>query len=137
VGETALVEIDSVEVVRSGAVPEQVFLRVTGWYPAICGGDREIGKTAVAVNGNDFAVSVYLKYFAPPKPGDVTFACIAIIEPFVRSIPLPVYGLDAGTYTYSVNGEHQGEFTLSENNVFAEDGFQPLPVINLSVLPAQ
>lgn len=37
------------------------------------------------------------------------------------TVPLKVYGLPAGTYTYTVNGTASGTLTLSRDNKFAED----------------
>jgi hypothetical protein len=39
---------------------------------------------------------------------------------FQVTIPLDVYGLSAGTYTYDVNGV-TGSFTLGSDNGFADD----------------
>lgn len=52
-------------------------------------------------------------HFAPPPPGT---ECMQVVEPFEKTIPLQVYGLPAGTYEYSVSGEHTGTFTLIRDN---------------------
>jgi hypothetical protein len=104
--------VDHAELVMTNEMPVQVFLRADGWMA----GCREIGQVAIEANENDFSVSVY---YAPSTPAGE--GCFAAMEYFVKSIPLPVYALKAGTYTYSVNGGNAGKFELSEDNVFTED----------------
>jgi len=44
--------------------------------------------------------------------------CIQVIAPFEETIPLEVYGLPAGTYTFEVNGV-QGTFNLEMDNMLS------------------
>ena len=37
--------------------------------------------------------------------------------PFAEIIPLPLYGIKSGDYKYTVNGEYQGVFNVSSDNV--------------------
>jgi hypothetical protein len=122
--------LDEVRVVVTDEVPAQAFLRVKGAVGG-CGGLDGIGKIAIKTRANDFSVFVYHPAVAVDPSTAPSFGCLAVTWPFIKSIPLPVYGLDAGTYTYSVNGEHNGEFTLFEDNRFADDGFIPLQVMYL------
>ncbi|GKS70454.1 hypothetical protein W03_24580 [Nitrosomonas sp. PY1] len=46
--------------------------------------------------------------------------CTAAIQPFLKVIPLDVYGLDAGIYEYSVNAGNNGAFELLKDNRLAE-----------------
>ena len=43
------------------------------------------------------------------------------IFPFRKTIPLPVYGLRAGTYSYSINGGNNGTFNLAVDNELTGD----------------
>ncbi|MDR0781578.1 MAG: hypothetical protein LBF16_12940 [Pseudomonadales bacterium] len=104
--------IDDVKVVVTEGVPAQVFLRVTG----LASGCDGVGRVAIATSEKDFSVFIY---HPPVAPGVM---CLGVISRFTSSVPLPAYGLKAGTYSYSVNGKNNGKFTLRENNVFAEDG---------------
>jgi hypothetical protein len=36
---------------------------------------------------------------------------------FFQIIPLPLYGIKSGDYKYTVNGEYQGVFNVSSDNV--------------------
>ena len=51
--------------------------------------------------------------------------CTQAVRPFTEVIPLSVYGLEAGTYTYEVNGEFSGQFTLQQDNVIPADTTTP------------
>lgn len=48
-------------------------------------------------------------------------ACPAMMYPYHYTVPLDVYGLAAGTYSYEVNGVKSGTFTLQQDNKFPED----------------
>jgi hypothetical protein len=52
---------------------------------------------------------------------DGTWSVISIQALGRITVPLDVYGLPMGTYTFSVNGVRRGMFTLQRNNRFAED----------------
>ena len=52
--------------------------------------------------------------FIPPPP-DTT--CLAVLIPYEKIIPLDVYGLPAGIYGYTINGdEYSGNFELTTDN---------------------
>jgi hypothetical protein len=105
--------VDNVELLVGEEFPTQVFLRVSGSLTC-----EEMGKIGIDQSGNNFAIFVYQTDLFRTRGAP----CLQVVRFHTKSIPLPVYGLDAGTYTYSVNGQYQGEFTLLENNLFAEDG---------------
>jgi hypothetical protein len=97
-------EISSVELIQVESSPVQVFLEVSGTFLSGC---PEIGNISHRLVENEFEVFVYYTPF--PEPG--TVGCTQALVDFSEIIPLPVYGLDAGDYTYMVN-----ESTLTENN---------------------
>lgn len=100
---------DQVEVIVTNDSPVQVFLKVSGQFNSSCG---EIERTYQRLKDNRFEVSVYFKEYPPLT------LCFQVITPFEKIIPLQVYGLSAGTYEYSVNGEHTGTFDLLIDNKF-------------------
>lgn len=55
-----------------------------------------------------FEVSIQRVY----SPGPPQFACAAIVSRFSWIVPLPVYGLTAGTYHYNVNGGEQVSYDM-------------------------
>jgi len=86
--------IDNVNIVTTDSFPVQVFLQVTGHLVG-CGGLGAINKRLVETQ---FKISINE---APVAEG---FTCTADLKPFKTIIALPVYGLEAGTYSYRVNG---------------------------------
>lgn len=101
------ISLNSVEVIKQGGVPVQVFLKVLGDFPNGCGGFKQINQR---IEGNRFVITIH----TPPISTEV--GCTASLVPFEKIIPLNIYGLTAGTYEYSVNGEHDGSFTLTQDN---------------------
>jgi hypothetical protein len=99
------VYLKSVEVITSNTSPVQVFLKISGDLPTPC---NEFGQINQQLKANTFEITMHL---APS-----VVLCAQVLEPFTKIIPLEVYGLPAGTYVYSVNGEHTGSFTLTEDN---------------------
>jgi hypothetical protein len=110
----AKVPIESVEVVKTDGFPMGVYLRTIGWASP-CGyqGKARVQQRQTGTHF-DIALSV------PVLVSDEPYACTANVEYVRLTIPLEVYGLAAGTYTYSVNGV-SGSFSLSSDNKYADD----------------
>lgn len=106
--------IDKVEVISTNTFPAQVFLKVTGGYNSNCG---TLGPIVQRFINNRFEITINSVYANYPKP--INFLCVNG-TPFIKTIPLPVYGLLAGSYAYNVNGQ-SGSFTLSADNVMPGD----------------
>jgi hypothetical protein len=109
--------IDNVNIVTTDSFPVQVFLQVSGHFIG-CGGLGAINKRLV---GEQFEISIN----EAPGPDPMEFTCTADIKPFKTTIALPVYGLEAGIYSYKVNGRDlssgeiispTGTFELKKNN---------------------
>ncbi|MEX0617952.1 MAG: hypothetical protein WDZ76_02995 [Pseudohongiellaceae bacterium] len=109
VGELISTVADVEEIVFSDEIPVQVFLRVQGTFASAC---TLVGTHGISIDGYDVNVFLYSDFF----PGD----CIDTEVSFEKVIQLPTYGLAAGTYSYSVNGEFIGQFELTEKNVLAD-----------------
>lgn len=108
----AVEEIETVELIVTGSTPVQVFLKISGTFMSGC---PALGQINYRLDGNAFEVAVdYQDNNWLRDPNGVV--CLAVAVPFSRTLPLPVYGLDAGDYTYTVNGEHTGSFTLETPN---------------------
>lgn len=101
-----LVEEDGVEAIVTDTLPVQVLLKVNGNFHSSCG---RLGRIDQRREGNRFEVLVNVV-------GDGIGACYTALVPFEKFIPLDVYGLPAGTYEYSVNGERTGTFELITDN---------------------
>jgi len=109
--------IDNVNIIITDNFPVQVFLQVNGYFVG-CGGLGAINKRLV---GKQFEISIN----EAPGPDPLEFACTTDLKPFQTTIALPVYGLEAGIYSYKVNGRDlsrgdiispTGTFELKKNN---------------------
>ncbi|MCE7914234.1 MAG: hypothetical protein DYH15_05990 [Nitrosomonas sp. PRO4] len=99
---------DTVELIVTSTLPIQVFLKINGFTaPSPC---SEFGQINQRLKTNKFEVTMHVV----PGPNDIT--CATIVVPYEKIIPLAVYGLPAGTYEYSLNGEHTGTFSLAVEN---------------------
>ncbi len=103
-------EVNNVELIKTQDVPVQVFLKVSGY---LANGCSQVGSTGMAFTNNKFDVYLYYKDENIPPPG---ILCTQSLVPFSKTIPLPVYSLLAGTYTYNFNGKFSGGFTLVVDN---------------------
>lgn len=101
--------LNSVSTIVTDSIPTQVFLMINGDLPTPC---HQFGQINQRLKNNKFEVSMHL---APPSPNTL---CAQVIQPFEKIVPLQVYGLPAGTYEYTVNGQHDGTFSLTIDNVF-------------------
>lgn len=108
---TKLDNIHSVQVVATSSTPASVYLKVKG-AEGRCPTSEPL-RIHQRRTGAHFDVSLSLEM--PPS------ACPAMMYPYHYTVPLDVYGLSAGTYSYSVNGVKTGTFTLQHENKFAED----------------
>lgn len=102
--------IHSAELVKTSEIPVQVFVKVSGAI-ATC---LKVGQHAIMQTGNSFDIRLYYDPESIPPQG---VACADHVISFVKVIPLQVYGLDAGTYNYSVNGKLSGNFVLQADNI--------------------
>ncbi|MES3006757.1 MAG: hypothetical protein V4751_03200 [Pseudomonadota bacterium] len=107
---TPIKTFGAVGVIKTSEVPVQVFLKVSG-YISPC---LDVGMYAIKKIDNFFDVSLY---YNPESIFLSGRACIDSVDPFSKTIPLQVYGLGAGEYTFSVNGEKPGNFVLLQENV--------------------
>ena len=108
-----VIGIRVVELVLTDELPVQALVRVEGII-SMC---REVGNVAVSTRDNSFSLYLYYAPRVPPAPGVDPSMCMDGMEAFEKTAPLPVYGLAADTYTYSVNGERQHAFTLNQDNI--------------------
>ena len=106
--------ISQVEVIKTGTLPVSVYLRASG-VQALCGftGPERIHQRLV---GTRFDVGIS----TPIRSEIGEFFCTADIRPTKTTVPLQVYGLSAGTYSYNVNGI-TGTFSLESDNKFPGD----------------
>jgi hypothetical protein len=105
-------EIEKVEVIVTAEIPVQAFLKISGTFPTGC---HELGSAGIRRTSNSYNIYIYYtdESIHPPIP----VACTGALRPFTRVVPLPVYDLKAGQYSYSVNGKFSGTFTLLQDNV--------------------
>jgi hypothetical protein len=110
----AQVPVNTVEVVKTGSLPAGVYLRASGTDSRCDSGPGRIHQRLV---GTRFEVDISALHTAPSNG---TQGCTQNVRSFKITVPLQVYGLAAGTYSYSVNGI-TGTFALDSDNKFAGD----------------
>jgi len=107
----------SVESVVTTSFPVGAYLRAVSNLP-YCG-YRDTIKILQRRQDRHFEVAITIAQ-RPQLPDD-GYSCLGIAtDAFRLTIPLDVYGLRAGTYTYDVNGV-TGSFTLGRDNGFTDD----------------
>lgn len=106
--------IEQVELIKTDTVPVQILLRISGVYYHGC---ARTGQIHIRFENNQFSVSSFYENNLWVKTPE-TVLCTANVTDFSFVHPLPVYGLQAGTYEYNVNGKFSGSFTLDTHNVF-------------------
>jgi hypothetical protein len=111
-----LLGITTIEVSKAGTLPASVFIRVSGSDPTcdFAGAVRVHQRR----EGTRFDIHLSALHINPIGTPQV---CTANIRNYKLTVPLEVYGLAAGTYSYTVNGSHTGQFTLGQDNKFADD----------------
>lgn len=83
-------------------------MKVKGSFGSPC---QKVGRISHRFKDNRFDVLITTVSTTP----DVAL-CATVVTPFETVIPLPVYGLAAGTYNYIVNGKMTGSFELKSDN---------------------
>lgn len=100
--------IESVGAIVTSEVPAQVFLEVRG---KTYGGCNQPGSAGTKLSDRAFTVYLYSQYVHPDCIGTTD------VRDVRKVVPLEVYGLLAGTYTWTLNGQFEGSFTLPVDNV--------------------
>jgi hypothetical protein len=107
---------DKVELITTDTLPRRFFLRMEGSLD--CG--IVLGKVVLRVDKGSFNIT---SIFDILLTGDTVafgdgYYCSYPKWTYRKTIELPALGLKAGTYAYTVNGTHKGEFRLEvENNL--------------------
>lgn len=107
-----LAPVSGVALIQTTEMPAQVFLQVSGAFGSGCGRPGRISQRLV---GNRFEVLLADEFTSYDVAN-----CTAIMTSYVKTIPLPVYGLSAGSYSYDVNGV-TGSFALPDTNEIPGD----------------
>ncbi len=102
-------ENTNVELIITDSFPVQVFLKVSGEFSSDCGYFFINNKR---LKDGRFEVIMHISSVQSTNQ----LSCFTAVTPFEEIIPLSVYGLNAGTYEYSINGGDIGTFTLTEDN---------------------
>jgi hypothetical protein len=102
--------------VQTSGPPAAMYLRVSG-PDAICDHVSPV-RIHQRLLGTRFDIGISAEH---QYPAGEMVPCTAMARPFKVTVPLPVYGLAAGTYSYTVNGGFAGQFTLTEDNTFGDD----------------
>lgn len=108
--------IESVEVTQTSTTPVQVLLKVEGTFPTGCG---NFGYVREELAENHYEIRAYYlndDWLESPE----TVVCTQAIRPFTQYLPLSVYGQQAGEYSYTLNEEFSGTFTLESDNVMED-----------------
>lgn len=104
----SLAPVTTVQLITVDVLPKQVFLRLSGEFNSGCG---KVGQVNYRLENNAFNITLHDGFDYPKGEG-----CSMVIVPFQKTIALPVFGLKAGSYAYTVNGKHTGSFTLTVDN---------------------
>lgn len=107
--------VGDVSIVKSAGHPVAVHLRMNGVDP-FCGAISP-ARIQQRRTGTHFEIDVT----ADRAPREPYRGCAHLLLPFKLTAALDVYGLPAGTYTYSVHGFAAGSFTLERDNRFDDD----------------
>lgn len=110
--------VSQVEVIKTGVLPVSVYLRASG--VKIACGFTEPARVHQRLVGSRFDVDITVVTSVARVGGVAVFTCTASISQYKMTIPLQVYGLTAGTYSYNVNGII-GTFTLDSDNKLPDD----------------
>lgn len=106
-------DVNKVSTISTTGLPRQLFIKVAGEFSSGC---PEIGRIEQQRLGNVLQVYVYYKgNIWLRNPEEV--ACTTAIVPFELSIPLDIYGLEAGEYTVELNNHELRKFVLEQDNV--------------------
>jgi inhibitor of cysteine peptidase len=105
----------SAEAIKTESFPVGVYLRTQNGEGWVCDFDGTI-RLQQRRQDKHFEVAILAPRVKNPPP----HSCIGVAWDFRLTIPLDVYGLSAGTYTYDVNGV-TGSFTLTNDNKYADD----------------
>ncbi len=108
--------VEDIEIMFLESFPLQVHVVVNGYLPDAC---TQVGEITTTRAGNTFEVTI-----ATIRPADK--ACAAVVVDFQETIPLDVYGLEAGEYTVIVNGVSD-TFRLEMNNELEDEPVFPAP----------
>ena len=103
-------EITHVKLIQTQEFPRQAFLKISGTFNNGC---QQIGQIVTQVIDNQIETSI----FYDNSTINNRF-CTMVMTPFNKIIPLPLYGLKAGAYNYSVNHNFTASFTLQKDNFF-------------------
>ena len=114
-----LATVESVQILALESFPVQINVRVRGVLPNGC---TEIDEVITQSDGTHFDVAI-----TTVQQPDVV--CTEAVVPYEEMVPLDVDGLDAGTYTVTVNGM-QGSFTLDVDNRLPDEAAAETAVIN-------
>lgn len=110
------VPVSEVEVIKTGTFPVSVYLRASGWRGSC--GFSGAGRIHQRLEGMQFDVGITAPH--TDEFANLEIVCAAVMTSFKMTVPLQVYGLGAGTYTYNVNGV-TGTFNLESDNKYPDD----------------
>ena len=106
-------DVRQVSTISTTGLPRQLFIKVVGEFSNGC---PEIGRIEQQRVGNALQVYVYYKgNIWLRNPGEVT--CTMALVPFELTIPVDIYGLEAGEYTVELNNHEIRKFVLEQDNV--------------------
>jgi len=108
--------VDAVEVIKTATFPVSVYLRASGSTSG-CSYSGP-GRVHQRLEGTRFDVGLSVSTTDAYANGEIF--CAAEMRDFKMTVPLEVYGLSAGTYSYNVHGI-TGTFSLASDNKFPDD----------------
>ncbi len=106
--------VDRVDAIKTNTFPVQVFLRVSGGFSPC--NNATLGQINQRLENNRFDLAITYNFLVSNPP----VICAQGMVNFIKTLPLPVYGLSASTYSYNVNGT-TGTFELTADNKYPGD----------------
>ncbi len=108
--------VNTVEVIKTATFPVSVYLRASGWTSG-CSYSGP-GRIHQRLEGTRFDVGLSVSH--TDAYANFEIFCTLEMRDFKMTVPLEVYGLSAGTYSYNVHGI-TGTFSLESDNKFPDD----------------
>lgn len=106
-------DVSQVSTISTTGLPRQLFIKVVGEFSSGC---PEVGRIEQQLVGNALQVFIYYEgniWLRNPRE----VACAAVLVPFELTIPVDIYGLEAGEYTVELNNREIRKFVLEQDNV--------------------
>ncbi len=105
--------VDAIWTTSTAGLPRQFYIHVEGTFPTDC---PAVGQIEQMREGNTFHVYVYYENNQWLRDPD-SVACAQVLTPFEFTVPLDIYGVEAGEYSVRINNHDLRTFVLEQDNI--------------------